>query len=91
MFGGEPVIGYDMATGTESFRHTLPTSRTGGHVTVLGALSPDGYSINTQQPSYQPSGTPPAWSSGRCLRIFKCASARCAWARMVCYSRSPTP
>jgi acid phosphatase len=42
-------------------RPESPASAMQGPLQVLdGALTPDGYSVNTQQPPYQPSGAPPA-------------------------------
>ena len=42
-------------------RPESPTSAMQGPPQVFdGALTPDGYSVNTQQPPYQPSGAPPA-------------------------------
>jgi acid phosphatase len=49
------------ARGQLKRRPESPASAMQGPPQVLdSALTPDGYSVNTQQPPYQPSGTPPA-------------------------------
>lgn len=54
------------ADGTLKRRPDSPASAMQGPPQLFdGTLTPDGYSVNTQQPPYQPSGTPPAVSGDR--------------------------
>jgi phospholipase C len=49
-------------------RPTSPPSVMSGPVQVFdGQVTPDGYAVNTSQPPYQPSGTPPAENGDRNL------------------------
>ena len=57
----------------------LPSARDGAVQTYTGGLggqiTPDGFSVNTTQPPYQPSGIPPAEGSAWTWRTLRATTA----------------